>query len=107
MKGAIDVLIDASPEAVYTLVADVTRIGDFSPECRGSEACPWLVSLLLWLDLRTRSAGNPRIQGQWDRPSHTGCADLPPGERSLHLVVDGIASWHRTAKEGSVGTRSC
>ena len=31
--------IGAAPEAVYDLVSDVTRTGEWSPECRG---CDWL-----------------------------------------------------------------
>jgi hypothetical protein len=31
--------VDASPEAVYALVADVTRIGEFSPVCKSAQ---WL-----------------------------------------------------------------
>ena len=37
--GEVSVHVDASPDAVYELVADVTRIGEFSPECRRAE---WL-----------------------------------------------------------------
>ena len=33
------VQVDASPEAVYDLVADVTRMGEWSPECVG---CDWI-----------------------------------------------------------------
>jgi hypothetical protein len=31
--------IDASPEVIYDLVADVTRMGDWSPEC---VSCEWI-----------------------------------------------------------------
>jgi hypothetical protein len=31
--------IDASPETIYDLVADVTRMGDWSPEC---VSCEWI-----------------------------------------------------------------
>lgn len=33
-SGEVTVHIQASPESVYELVADVTRIGEFSPECQ-------------------------------------------------------------------------
>lgn len=32
------VVVNASPEALYDLVSDVTRVGEWSPECR---ACWW------------------------------------------------------------------
>jgi hypothetical protein len=35
--GQVTELVHASPEALYDLVADVTRIGEFSPECRRAE----------------------------------------------------------------------
>jgi Polyketide cyclase / dehydrase and lipid transport len=38
-NGEVTVHIDAPAEAIYDLVADVTRIGEFSPECRTAE---WL-----------------------------------------------------------------
>jgi hypothetical protein len=31
--------VDASPEVIYDLVTDVTRIGEWSPECVG---CEWI-----------------------------------------------------------------
>ena len=39
MKGGARVYIDAPPERVYQLVSDVTRMGEWSPECR---RCRWL-----------------------------------------------------------------
>jgi Polyketide cyclase / dehydrase and lipid transport len=38
-SGQATVHVDAPAEAIYDLVADVTRIGEFSPECRRAE---WL-----------------------------------------------------------------
>jgi hypothetical protein len=35
----VEQLVDASPEAAYTLVSDVTRMGQWSPE---TTACRWL-----------------------------------------------------------------
>ena len=37
--GEVTVHIDAAPEAVYALVSDVTRTGEWSPECR---RCRWV-----------------------------------------------------------------
>ena len=33
-----DILIDAPPQAVWSVVSDVTRVGEWSGECRG---CTW------------------------------------------------------------------
>ena len=38
-KGSVTVHIDAPPEAVYALVSDVTRMGEWSPE---TVRCEWL-----------------------------------------------------------------
>jgi uncharacterized protein YndB with AHSA1/START domain len=40
-KGSATITIDARPEEVYDLVADVTRMGEWSPEC---VSCEWLDS---------------------------------------------------------------
>jgi hypothetical protein len=37
--GAVTVRMSAKPEEIYDLVADVTRIGQWSPECR---RCVWI-----------------------------------------------------------------
>jgi uncharacterized protein YndB with AHSA1/START domain len=37
--ASVSVEVAASPEVVYDLVADVTRMGEWSPECR---SCTWL-----------------------------------------------------------------
>src|SRR5258706_1140585 len=37
--GQATTYIDASPEKVYGLISDVTRMGEWSPEC---ERCEWL-----------------------------------------------------------------
>lgn len=39
MEGQATLHIDASPEALFALVSDVTRMGDWSPE---TVACEWL-----------------------------------------------------------------
>lgn len=38
-RGAVTVHVDASPELVYALVSDVTRMGEWSPETR---RCRWV-----------------------------------------------------------------
>ena len=38
-QGAVTVHVDASPECVYALVSDVTRMGDWSPE---THRCRWV-----------------------------------------------------------------
>jgi hypothetical protein len=37
MQGSEQIQINASPERVYALVADLTRMGEWSPECQRVE----------------------------------------------------------------------
>lgn len=53
-SGQVTVHVEASPGAVYDLVADVTRIGEFSPECRRAE----------WLDDARRATPGARFRGR-------------------------------------------
>jgi hypothetical protein len=39
LRGEVGIYIQASPEAVYALVSDVTRMGDWSPE---PYRCQWI-----------------------------------------------------------------
>ncbi|MGH8904927.1 MAG: SRPBCC family protein [Egibacteraceae bacterium] len=38
MRGSASIVIEASPEAIYAIVSDVTRLGELSPECH---RCEW------------------------------------------------------------------
>ncbi len=53
-SGQVTVHVDASPGDVYDLVADVTRIGELSPECRRAQ----------WLDNARRAAPGARFRGR-------------------------------------------
>lgn len=39
LSARVDIVIEASPEIVYDLVTDITRMGEWSPECY---RCAWL-----------------------------------------------------------------
>ncbi|HEX2576490.1 MAG TPA: SRPBCC family protein [Aquihabitans sp.] len=57
MHDAVTVRIDASPEEVWALVSDVTRIGTYSPETFEAE----------WLDGATGPAVGARFRGHVKR----------------------------------------
>ncbi len=64
-RGSASVTIDASPGAVYAVVSDVTRMGEFSPECVRCE----------WVDGATGPEAGARFHGynkigdfEWDVP---------------------------------------
>src|SRR5258708_6330417 len=52
--GEVHQHIEAGPEVVYDLVADVTRMGEWSPECVGCE----------WVDGATGPAVGARFRGR-------------------------------------------
>lgn len=53
----VEILVDAPPEVVWALASDVTRIGEWSPECRGAE----------WVDGATAPAAGARFLGRQRR----------------------------------------
>ena len=84
-EGRVDVVVDASPEAVWAVVADPTRVGEWSHECRSAE----------WLDGATAARPGARFQGgnetgrfSWRRTSAVVSVD-PPHE----LVWRTVATW--------------
>lgn len=55
-SGSVECRVDAPPAAVYAMVSDVTRTGEWSPECRRCE----------WVDGADRAAVGARFRG-WNR----------------------------------------
>lgn len=53
MQGEVTIHIDAPPERVYDLVSDITRMGEWSPECRKAE----------WVGGATGPAPGAKIRG--------------------------------------------
>lgn len=53
LSGEAQIYIEAPPEKVYALISDVTRVGEWSPECRSCE----------WLDGATGPAVGVRFRG--------------------------------------------
>jgi len=93
--------IAAPPEVVYDLVADITRTGEWSPECRSCE----------WLDepgqVGSRFKGHNR-QGpaRWTTTARVSAADRPRTFGFATLFKDGDATrWtYELAPDGD-GTR--
>jgi 3-hydroxyisobutyrate dehydrogenase-like beta-hydroxyacid dehydrogenase/uncharacterized protein YndB with AHSA1/START domain len=93
--------VDAPPETVYDLVADLTRMGDWSPECRGGD----------WVEgdgptVGTRFTGHNRNgENQWSTPCEIVTADRG---RELAWVVGAsnfvITSWRYTFTPRGRGT---
>jgi hypothetical protein len=73
-SGRVETVTDASPEQVWAVVADVTRVGEWSHECRGA----------VWLDGATAAVPGARFGGsnrlgrvKWSRVNEIVTADAP------------------------------
>lgn len=83
--GEVESVVPARPEEVYAVVADVTRIGEWSHECRGAE----------WLDGATGPAVGARFRGTnkvswfgWSRVCTVTAAE--PGRAFAYRTSGGI-----------------
>ena len=84
---SVAVVVDAPPERVYNLVADLPRMGEWSPECREVE----------WLDGATGPAAGARFVGhnrigprqmvKWSRKGRVLVAD--PGREFAFVTEEG------------------
>ena len=93
------VTIDAAPEAVYALVADVTRTGEFSPVCKSAQ----------WLDDdHTRFTGdNVLPEMQWTTTCRVDVADPSKEFTFTNLGMDGareLVRWSYTLAAAGQGT---
>ena len=93
--------ISAAPDAVYALVSDIARMGEWSPEATGGE----------WLDGGTGNVGD-RFEGhnrsgerEWTRECEVAKAD--PGQ-DFTFVVGGVEAnctwWSYEMKPSATGT---
>jgi ribosome-associated toxin RatA of RatAB toxin-antitoxin module len=93
------VTIDSPPEAVYALVADVTRMGEFSPVCKSAQ----------WIDDdHTRFTGDNVLPDmQWTTTCRVDVAE--PGQEFTftNLGMDGareLVRWSYTMAPAAGGT---
>ncbi|HUS60799.1 MAG TPA: SRPBCC family protein [Acidimicrobiales bacterium] len=81
------VTIGAPPEAVWAVIANVTRIGEWSGECR---RCAWVGAPGAAV-VGARFRGSNRRGGmRWSRLSEIDVAD-PPRELAWHTIFGGIS----------------
>jgi hypothetical protein len=73
-EGRVEVTTGASPAAVWDVVRDPTRVGEWSHECRGAE----------WVDGATEASPGARFRGRnrqgrarWTRVSEVVTVDAP------------------------------
>jgi uncharacterized protein YndB with AHSA1/START domain len=105
-KDSCDIVIDATPERVYALVSDLTRMGEWSPECQRVE----------WLDGSTgpnegarfvgHNKGGPGGVMKWSRRGRVLAAD--PGREFAFVTEEGgreSTEWRYRFEPAGSGTR--
>jgi uncharacterized protein YndB with AHSA1/START domain len=90
--------IEASPESVYAMVSDITRMGEWSPENTGGE----------WLDgaagpaVGARFKGKNKRKGGWSTKCTVTAAD--PGREFAFDVGKGETKWRYRFESAGGGT---
>lgn len=103
--GSVERFVPAPPEAVWALLADVTRTGEWSPECRAAR----------WLDGATTPVVGARFRGvnrwglvRWTRVCEVVTAE-PGRELSWRTVPEALTSdstlWRFTLEPVEGGSR--
>lgn len=104
-RGSATITVDASPDEVYAVVSDVTRMGEFSPECVRCE----------WIDGATGPEVGARFRGynsaggfEWDVPCEVTRAE--PGRvfefgAGLPDLGERATIWTYTIEATDGGTR--
>jgi len=102
MRGEASTRIDATPEAVWALVSDVTRMGEWSPEC---QRCEWVGGSTGPAVGATFKGHNKRGFARWSTTCHVVTAD--PGEELAFKVGDpakaDAMTWRYTVRPDGAG----
>jgi uncharacterized protein YndB with AHSA1/START domain len=61
------VVVDASPDRIYDLVADMTRMGEWSPECQGAEWTDGATEPVVGARFIGHNRGGPKRLMRWSR----------------------------------------
>ncbi|WP_018296869.1 SRPBCC family protein [Corynebacterium lubricantis] len=93
------ILIAATPQQVYSTVADVTRTGEWSPVCK---ECWWDEgdSAQIGAHFTGRNVNSERT---WETRSEVTAAD--PGVKFSWKVAGGTANWSYEMEESDGGTK--
>ena len=100
MEGSATVHIEATPEKVWAVVSDVTRVGEWSPECVRCE----------WVDGATGPAEGAKFKGHnkrgWARWSTTSeVTTVDPGREFAFQVQGGTPTvWRYSLQPSGDGT---
>ena len=102
-RGEATIEVAASPDRLYKLVSDITRMGEWSPECCRCE----------WLDGATEATVGARFEGhnrsgplRWTTTPTVRRAD-PGREFAFTVTIDGrdVTHWRYRLEPSGAGTR--
>jgi uncharacterized protein YndB with AHSA1/START domain len=101
-RGAVTVHVDASPERVYALVSDVTRMAEWSPE---TYRCRWIGTEGPVPGARFKGY-NRRGRARWSNTLVVASAD-PGREFSFRrdVLPCGVCDWRYSMEPDGGGTR--
>ena len=104
MRGEASTLIDAPPQVVWALVSDVTRMGEWSPEC---VRCEWVEGATSAVQGARFKGSNKRGFARWSTTCTVVTADAP--EELAFKVGDPDKAdaivWRYTLRPEGEGTR--
>lgn len=92
------VVVDATPDEVWDLVSDPTRIGEWSPECTGGS---WTTA---GPAVGARFVGHNR-HGRVRWTTHCRVTECVPGERFTFTVLESAMTWGYRLEAVDGGTR--
>jgi len=97
-SASVSILVNRSPEALYALVSDITRMGEWSPVCTGG-----------WWEDDSRGVGawfvghNETPEKTWETRSRVAVDD--PGREFAFIVGGDRTRWGYTFESVDGGTR--
>lgn len=103
MRGTASALIEAPPDRIYELVADITRMGEWSPECIGAQ---WAVGSDGPAVGAVFNGTNSRATNEWTTPN-TVIAATPGKEFAWVVGTDDfrVCTWRYLFEPEGDGTR--
>ena len=86
-QDSAEAVIDAPPERIYALVADMPRMGEWSPECQGVEWTGGTPDAVVGATFVGHNVGGPANLMKWSRKGRVLTAD--PGRAFSFVTEEG------------------
>jgi uncharacterized protein YndB with AHSA1/START domain len=105
-QDSTETIIDAPPERIYALVADMPRMGEWSPECQRVEWLDGSADPVVGATFIGHNEGGPANLMKWSRRGRVLAAD--PGREFTFVTEEGgreSTEWHYRFEPAEGGTR--